>query len=59
LVVGCLRELALKRLGDASVKRTSGLAKKRPVSRILYKRVLKQIARVRRRALAKQQTCRD
>ena len=40
LVLGNLRELALKSFGDAGVKRASGLTQKSAVGRVLYERVL-------------------
>ena len=57
LVLGDVSEVAFERFGDASVQRTSRLAQKGAVGRILDQRVLKEITRMRRYALPKQQTC--
>ena len=53
LVLGNLDEFAFERFGDASVQRTSRLAQKGAVGRILDQRVLKEITRMRRYALTK------
>src|SRR5262249_27233653 len=52
-----LWELALKRLGDASVQRPSRLPQQRAVGRVLHKCVLEQITRVRGQTLPEEQTC--
>src|ERR1700720_940422 len=57
LTLGNLREPALKRLGDASVKRASRLAQQRAVGSVLHKCVLEQISRVRGQTLPEEQTC--
>jgi hypothetical protein len=58
LALGNLGELALK-VGNSGVKRTSRLAQQRAISRVLYQRMIEQIARMRRHALPEQQTCRN
>src|SRR6516162_10773420 len=55
LVLANLGELVFNRLCDASVQRTSRLAQKGAVGRILDQRVLKEITRMRRYAPTKQQ----
>jgi hypothetical protein len=53
------RELSFQDFRNAGVQPTSALAKKRAVSSILHKGVLKQISRLRRCALLKQQSGSD
>src|SRR4029077_4182830 len=55
LVLSDVSEAAFEGFGDASVQRTSRLAQKGAVGRILDQRVLKEIPRMRRYALTKQQ----
>src|SRR6516162_332180 len=55
LVLANLGELVFNRFCDASVQRTSRLAQKGAVGRILDQRVLKKITRMREYALTKQQ----
>ena len=59
LVLGDLRELALKGLDNAGVKRSSRFAQQRAIGRVLHQCVLEQIGRVRRHALLEQQTSSD
>ena len=56
LVLGNLGELSFQSFGNASVKCPSGFAQQRAVGRILNQCVLEQIARMRRYALAEEQT---
>ncbi len=55
LVLSDVREVPFEGFGNASVQRTSRLAQKGAVGRILDQRVLKEITRMRRYALTKQQ----
>ena len=55
LVLSDVSEVAFEGFGDASVQRTSRLAQKGAVSRILDQRVFKEITRMRRYALTEQQ----
>ena len=59
LALGNVSELAFEGLGNAGVKRTPRLAQQRAIGRVLHQRMLEQIGRVRRRALAEQQTGRN
>jgi len=47
-----LGELAFKGFGDTGVKRAPLLAQQRAIGRILYKSMLEQVARIRRRDLS-------
>ena len=59
LVLSNVREVPFESFGNASVQRTSRLAQKSAVGRILNEGVFKQIARVRRHALPEQETGRN
>ena len=52
LVLGDIRELALKGFGDTGVKRATWLAQQSAIGRVLHQRMLEEIGRMRRHALA-------
>src|SRR5271156_6169223 len=56
LVLGDLRKLPLQGFGDGGVNRAPALAQQCAIGGVLDQRMFEQIARMRRRALAEQQT---